>query len=240
METINDRIRIIKDYYFKPSHGSRKRMAELLNESPNKVGNWMIKGYPVGREVLDKITKAFPDVNYEWLATGKEDMLKNHITSPYNSNYVGDGTVDIPLKYFMLIEFVDLETATGILWKKENDVPISSKRVVLSENDNGNYLVARVHGHSMDDGTKRSICEDDELLIKQFLDSYKLLPIRQKLFVICTLGGSVIKQIMKIDFDRQAIICHSFNANYPEYEIRFSEILQLFTIEKKIQSKIFF
>lgn len=50
-------------------------MAELLNESPNKVGNWMIKGYPVGREVLDKITKAFPDVNYEWLATGKIVLL---------------------------------------------------------------------------------------------------------------------------------------------------------------------
>lgn len=244
MSTINERVRIVKDYYFQPEHGSVKAFAKAMNENPKKVSNWMVDGYSVKDTPIRSIMLAFPDVRYEWLAFGEEPMLKSQIA---------DGLfIPLPIKNdlavvlendYMMAELKDLETAAGKLWKNGVDIqllPKSKRRLVSREYEKGNYLVVRVHGHSMDDGTKRSIMDDDEILIRQSFESIVSLPIRHKLFVINTIDGSVVKQILKIDTDKKQIICHSFNPNYPDYEINFDALIQIFTVEIKVKSKIIF
>lgn len=145
----------------------------------------------------------------------------------------------VPEDDYMMVEFEDLETAAGKLGGGDIEVlPEKKKRLVPKEYAKGLFLVVRVHGHSMDDGTKRSISEGEELLIKQYFSEIKNLPIRTKLFVIVTNEGSVVKQI--IDKDDDKIICHSFNPAWEDYIIKTSEITQIFTVEKKVKSNINF
>lgn len=147
----------------------------------------------------------------------------------------------VPEDDYMMVEFEDLETAAGKLGGGDLSVlPERKRRLVPKEYKKGNYLVVRVHGHSMDDNTKRSISEGEELLIKECFESDFNLPIRNKLFVIVTNEGSVIKQIKEIDKENQRVICHSFNPNWEDYSISFNEIIQLFTVEKKVKSNIIF
>lgn len=145
----------------------------------------------------------------------------------------------VPEDDYMMVEFEDLETAAGTLGGGDVDMlPERKKRLVPREYAKGHYLVVRVHGHSMDDGTKRSIVEGEELLIKQFFGSIESAPIRSKLFVIVTKDGSVVKQV--IDRNADLIVCHSFNPAWQDYTINVNEILQIFTVEKKVKSNIIF
>ena len=92
----------------------------------------------------------------------------------------------------------------------------------------------------MDDGTKRSLSDGEEILIRQFEDRMENLPIRNKLFVIVTNEGAVVKQVKNINKEEKKITCHSFNPQWEDYTIEFSDVLQIFIVEKKVSSKIVF
>lgn len=147
----------------------------------------------------------------------------------------------VPEENYMMVEFEDLEVSAGLLGGGEVTIlPERKTRLVPKEYKKGYYLVVRVSGQSMYDGSARSISEGEELLIRQFEDIYLNLPIRTKLFVIVTQGGAVVKQIKNIDKDKEEIICHSFNPNYDDYSVKFNDILQIFLVEKKVNAKILF
>ena len=149
----------------------------------------------------------------------------------------------IPENDYMVVEYEDLETVAGKLGHSGDvsAIPDKKKRLIPKEYKKGIYLVVKVNGHSMDDGTKRSICDGEELLIKE-LDDFIVenLPIRNKLFVIVTSDGSAIKQIRTVDKDRREITCRSFNSDWEDYEVGFDDILQLFTVEKVVNRKVKF
>lgn len=190
---------------------------------------------PLAEKHILKISELFPNINTDWLMAGKGEMLKSH------RNKIKNEVTAVPEDDYMMVEFEDLETAAGKLGGGDVSVlPERKRRLVPKEYKKGNYLVVRVHGHSMDDGTKRSISEGEEVLIKECYENDFNLPIRNKLFVIVTNDGSVIKQIKEINKDEQYIVCHSFNPNWEDYTVNFSEILQVFTVEKKVKSNIIF
>lgn len=58
----------------------------------------------------------------------------------------------------MWVEYADLSAAAGQLGGSNVDtLPETKKRLVPREYENGEYLVIRVDGDSMDDGSKFSI-----------------------------------------------------------------------------------
>lgn len=201
-------------------------------------------------DVIEKLLIKFPNVNYQWLTNGigemldntnpKESVLKNNIVSVDKSKQI-DMVIQVPEDDYMMVEFEDLETAAGKLGGNDVvELPETKKRLVPKEYANGFYLVVRVYGESMNDQTYRSILNGDEILIKQYFDFIENLPIRNKLFVIVTEDGSVVKQIKKVDKENKKIICHSFNPTWEDYEVHLDEITQIFTVEKKVKSNIFF
>jgi len=140
----------------------------------------------------------------------------------------------------MMVEYVDLRASAGRLGGTPvEQLPETHKRLVPKEYSNGGYLVIRVDGDSMDDGTKRSLSDGDEILVKEkklgILDD---LPIRKTLFVITSLDGNVLKQITEINKEEGYIICHSFNPSYEDYRIRFDDIYQIFVVCKIVQKQI--
>lgn len=141
----------------------------------------------------------------------------------------------------MMVEYVDLETAAGVLGGGVDfDPNEKNTRLIPIEYEKGHYLVLRVSGESMNDGTSRSLKDGDEILVRLWQESIQYLPIKKRLFVINTNDGSVVKQIINIDYDEKYVTLHSFNSEYEDYNVCFEDIIQVFTVEKVVKSKIEF
>ena len=169
------------------------------------------------------IVEKFPTLNLYWLLTGEGSMLKDE------KKYVEEVS-PIPYDNYMEVEYADLSTVAGRLGGYNTaTLPEMKRRLIPKEFDRGNYLVVRVDGDSMDDGTSISIPDGTEILIKEYhLQKGEKLPIRGNLFVIVSTEGTVFKQIIEHNTEEGYIVCHSYNQKYSDYRINLSEVLQIF------------
>ncbi len=135
---------------------------------------------------------------------------------------------------YMMVEYVDLSASAGPLGGSNVDLlPETKKRLVPKEFEKGNYLVVRVNGDSMVDGTDISIPDGAEILVKEYiLENGEKLPIRGNLFVICSREGNVFKQVVEHNTDLGYIRCRSYNKKYSDYNIPLDDIFQIFIYRK--------
>src|SRR5690606_2436435 len=92
--------------------------------------------------------------------------------------------------------------------------------LVPKEFDKGEYLVVRVDGPSMDDGSIYSIPSGANILIKRYyLENGDMLPIKGNLFVIDAVDGQALKQITEHNTEEGYIICHSYNPEFKDYRV---------------------
>ena len=210
----------------------------------------------VTQELIEEIATTFPDINKEWITDNKgtmflsDDALINGKNINFSISKVKskNGTQEvtpIPEQNYMMVEYVDLSASAGMLGGDFSadvidKLPDTHKRLVPREYREGSYLVVRVNGDSMDDGTKRALSDGDEILVRLCTDGMDTLPIRSKLFVLTTRSGHIVKQITKIDHNKKVITCHSFNPLYPDQVVDFNDLIQIFTVEKIVNSKIRF
>lgn len=75
MQTIGNRIREIKNFYFGSERESNKKFADTLNVSQQTAANWFNRGNGIGEKVITQILTAFPDVDRGWLVGGNGFML---------------------------------------------------------------------------------------------------------------------------------------------------------------------
>jgi len=196
------------------------------------------------------------NINPIWLLTGEGEMMNNEEknvlslsknndifeTKPNVSNVSSIRDVDI--NDFMEVEYLPVTAQAGYLSGLEENKPIELKKMLVpKEFEKGSYKVIDVEGDSMNDGTPRSICDGDKLLVKEveggnYLE--KTLPYRTNLFIIVCREGIVCKQIIDQNIEKGCILCHSFNPLHPDYEISFDDIYQLFFVKKLVERKIKF
>nr|DAW61401.1 MAG TPA: hypothetical protein [Caudoviricetes sp.] len=210
----------------------------------------------VTQELIEEIATTFPDINKEWITDNKGTMFLSdntlingkdlsHSISKLKSKNGTEEVSPVAEQNYMMVEYVDLSASAGMLGGDFSadvidKLPDTHKRLVPREYREGSYLVVRVNGDSMDDGTKRSLSDSDEILVRLWTDGMNTLPIHNKLFVLTTHSGCIVKQITKIDHNKKVITCHSFNPLYPDQVVDFNELIQIFTVEKIVNSKIRF
>lgn len=143
----------------------------------------------------------------------------------------------VPSENYMMVEYADLSASAGVLGGALLDnLPESKIRLVPREYEKGNYLVVRVNGDSMNDGTLRALIDGDEILIQEyFLNNGDKLPIRNNLFVIVSNEGSIIKQITEHNTTENTITCHSFNPLYQDFKLNLNDVFQIFVYKKIIR-----
>ena len=247
MEGFNERLRHLIDkagatpYEVSMRTGiSQSTLSRLLNKTTSKPN---IKN-------AELLANHF-HVNKVWLLTGEGEMLnekkEGDALSRIGANWdKGDKegfvseVTEIPFSDFREVEFVDLHASAGPLGMNNIDfLPDTKRRLIPKEYENGNYLVVRVDGDSMNDGTPRSLYDGDEVLIREkTYERWHEMPIRKTLFVICSRDGNVLKQIGEINTKEGYIVCHSFNPSYRDYRIAFDDILQVFVVLHVVYRKI--
>jgi phage repressor protein C with HTH and peptisase S24 domain len=110
------------------------------------------------------------------------------------------------------------------------------KVFIAKEFDEGNFIAFEVKGDSMDDNTKRSFCEGDEILTKELSHDmwhYKL-HYEKNLFVIVYNESCILKQIVDHNTETGEITCHSYNPTYNDFKLNLKDVYQLFYVKKII------
>ncbi|MBB4036610.1 phage repressor protein C with HTH and peptisase S24 domain [Dysgonomonas hofstadii] len=232
---IFDRLKLVVKWIIGAGYAStQKDVGVLLGYKNESSFSQLLNGKKsLPSSFIKKLNDIDNRINTNWLLTGEGDMLKN--SKPFKSE-----VTPVPEGEYMMVEYVDLRASAGKLGGADIDqLPETHKRLVPKEYAKGGFLVVRVDGDSMDDGTKRSLSDGDEVLVYQheggIMDA---LPIRKTLFVITTREGNVLKQITEINTDEKYIVCHSFNTQYPDFKIDFTDIYQIFIVCKVTQKQI--
>lgn len=181
-----------------------------------------------------KLIAEYTNVNLNWLLTGEGDMLTK-VDKPFKNE-----VTPVPEGNYMMVEYVDLRASAGRLGGADvEQLPETHIRLVPKEYKNGGFLVVRVDGDSMYDGSARSLSDGDEVLIKEKKDyTVNELPIKKALFVITSREGNVLKQIAEVNMDGGYIVCRSYNPTYPDFKMYFEDIYQIFIVYKITNKQI--
>lgn len=214
------------------------------------------KGYNRTAARAYVIEELFSDINAEYLITGEGEMLKHTAVQRVEGNsglatqvagdlppirkIVGDEVTAVPEDAYMMVEYADLRASAGVLGGNVVDMlPDTHRRLVPREYEKGYYLVVRVSGDSMNDGTDRSLSDGDEVLVKQVhYDNANGLPIRNSLFVITSKEGNVLKQIAEYNAKEGYMVCRSFNERYKDFRIELEDVFQIFQVCKVVSKQI--
>lgn len=210
-------------------------------QTNKSVVSSMIAGHPkyYNKNRIASFNSAFGGIfNEGYLLGGGGTLLKEQPEEPRNR--IENEVTPVPEENYIMVEYADLRVSAGRLGGGNMaQLPETHKRLLPREYEKGNYLVVRIDGDSMYDGSVRSLVDGDEVLVKEVTtDIRDGLPIMNSLFVITTRDGNVVKQILEINRDEEYILCHSFNPRYSDYKIPFEEILQIFIVRKFVLKKI--
>lgn len=211
-------------------------------EKSTKLSNGYVNNLKesIGANKLEYILSVYPQLNSDWLLTGEGSMLKEGNKREEPKEFISE-VIPVPEEAYMMVEYADLSASAGYLGGGDvNVLPEQSRRLLPREYERGHYLVVRVSGDSMNDGTARSLFDGDEILVKQvYMDSHtKSLPIRKSLFVITSRDGNVLKQITEFNYEEGYLVCHSFNPNYSDFRIQLEDVYQIFQVCKIVQKQI--
>ncbi|WP_343321387.1 XRE family transcriptional regulator [Sphingobacterium multivorum] len=223
--SINQRFKFIR----KSLGLTQGEFAKQIGVKQNSISHMEKDGNTI-TDPVKLMLKSIFDININWLETGEGEMklnsFKNEITP-------------VPYDDYMMVEYVDLSVSAGYMGGCDvNLLPEKKKRLVPKEFEKGNYLVVRVDGDSMDNGTNYSIPNGTEVLVKELEQSLSdKLPIRNNLFVICSREGNVLKQIVEHNIEHEYVRCRSYNENYPDYNVPFDEIMQIFVYRKIVSMR---
>ena len=217
------------------------QLAEALGYNrPEKVYKVLRGLNAISKKFAEEINDKFPQYSVDEILSGKfsDSLLKQGIGET-DKNKPLDSVTPIPNENYMWVEYADLSAAAGQLGGSDVDtLPETKKRLVPREYENGEYLVIRVDGDSMDDGSKYSIPDGTEILIKKYyLGNGDKLPIRNNLFVINAREGKALKQIVEHNVEDGYIVCHSYNSDFKDYKINMEDILEIFIYRKIVSSR---
>lgn len=167
---------------------------------------------------IARFAEVFPDINADWLLTGKGNMLKTN--NPDTPDCRGD---------VILIPLLPLAAQGGSL----NDFIVSVKsddcEKIVSPIRGVDFAMT-VSGDSMDpeypSGSKILIKKINE---KAFIEWGRV-------YVLDTCNGSVIKKILP-GSTPEAVSCVSINAHYPPFQVAFDDVYGMYRVLMLLSEK---
>lgn len=221
LKTVSERIK-----YYRDSIGVTPKEFERKCGLTNK---YLDNVRTPGIKILEKILENSPDLNREWVLSGSGEML---ISKSNDADFYD--TPDDIIKAPLIGQYANGGYLRGYAdpeYLEEQPVFYSTRK-----HTGGNYVAFEVKGDSMDDGTRRAICEGDILLGRELQMHYwkSRFHIPKVFIVVHRTEGITVKEIIEHEVETGLIKCHSWNKDpeYQDFDLCLSDIVQLFYIKE--------
>lgn len=251
MDTVASRISAFVDHCVGSEHGRNKRFADKMGVTEFVVSNWVKRG--AGTSVIMKIKNVFPEVSVEWLLSGEGEMIKDSTEdeapqkpyrAPQEVESVAQGSRTIQTLPIIPIE-AQAGIGKGFLYDKDpsqdpEDVydAFDTMEVVLERAVSDRYKLFRVKGDSMDDDSKRSVCDGDIVLCREVYPEdwqYGLINTKYpNVVVVIEEEGILLKQLTKHVKRNDTIHLHSLNSKYEDFAVNLKDVRAFFYVERII------
>ncbi|MDR3142161.1 MAG: hypothetical protein LBU37_10615 [Tannerellaceae bacterium] len=233
MKTIGDRIFDIMIYYFGEERGNKAKFAKTVNEKPNTVGNWFARGDNIGKDVINKIIATFPNVNSNWLLTGKEPML-NELTTPENKKEYQSTNETSTL--YRLVPLINTDAVGGM--HRVNDISSDEPEYIkalipFTEALDGDRCI-QITGDSM-----IPTCPPGSIVQIREVPNWREYFGYGSIFVIQLKDGRrILKEVTRYDSDPgNYVLCVSHNSNVPAEELPKDFILSVWKVIKILTNR---
>jgi len=203
------------------------------------------KGKSVPRKQTLQAIADFFEVDPKYFLTEEEKNITRvnepelgggYVKEKSNAQYSLLDQVEVPL--------LEMRAQAGYLrgYKDPEYMESLPKVYVSREFDHGgNFMAFRLGGDSMDDGTKRSFCDNDIVLCRELHQKYwsSKLHLKGLPFAIVHEDGILFKEIISHDVDNGIIRCHSWNPSpeYEDFDLNLSECRQIWYYRRLIERK---
>lgn len=223
--------------YIGISEGSFESMCGLGNGWVSNIGD------SIRTSTQNKILNIYPDLNIVWLLTGEGSMLKS---DKFNDELVTKSGISYKElgngKFRMTVPFVPQKAYAKYLdeVRDAEEMTYDTWDFIVDKIGHGDYRAFEIKGDSMDDDSKRSICNGDVVLARDLGREHWVSPLNIKDFpywIIAYDNTVLCKQIVSHDVENGTITCHSLNDS-PEYntdfELKLDSVYKLYNIIQRV------
>jgi hypothetical protein len=229
MQTISERIELLIDALDLNINSFSKALGYPNNNvTIGRIVN--DKSKKPSLETTEKILRTFPQVNPTWLVIGDGPMFiegENHNTVPYKKP--SDATTAPLISQYAYAGYL-----AG--FADPDFLECQPQFTASKKHNGGHYIAFEIKGDSMDDGTRRSICEGDIVLARELqkLHWQNKLHIPKVFIIVHKTDGIICKEIVKHDVKSGVITCHSWNPDpdYEDFELNLHDVMQLFYVKE--------
>lgn len=206
------------------------------------------------RNTLKKIARRFPSYSEKWLFDGEggvykqpdkeEEVEENDIQTKETVSCDEYTVSEKRKKVYYTVPLVGVRAQYGYVARYNSKTFINSLPVLPAMVDrefHGKYRMFEVDGDSMDNDTRRSICDGDIVLGREVQPHLWLdrLNVKDWFFVIVhRTDGVSIKQITGVDLKRSTVTCHSLNEMFDDYTIRLDDVVELYHVIRLVDRNV--
>lgn len=164
-------------------------------------------------------------------------------TEPYLTTKSGIKYHKLPNgKFIMSVPFVPIKAYAKYVDEcrdAEHDTSEEVYNFMVEQVGHGNYMAFEIKGDSMDDDSKRSLCNGDIVLGRELSCEHwksKLHTNEYPNWIIVMDNTILCKQIVKHNVSKGAITCHSLNPSpeYSDFELNLNNVRQMFNIIQRV------
>lgn len=218
----------------------------------------MVNGKGFGVDKLLKIFNTYPDLSPDWLFTGEGQMLKQNVNLKvdpsvdpkgkyeqkpesshvaeepikWNNGFQAPSVVTVDNHGVENIVMLDAKAAAGFPANIDNPEYFKDKptlNIPTHQFMGGSFIALQAVGDSM----HPTVYNHDWLFCK-FLED-PMNNIREGyIHVLLTKDGVVVKRLLNRIKERGTVVCQSDNMQYPSYEEKLDNILQIWKVEAKL------
>ena len=203
----------------------------------------------------NRIIELFPHYSRSWLLSGEGKMFvpseDTTDEAPKNSQRASNEvkTNTSGSRIILRLPIIPIEAKAGIgkgfLYERDcsqdpDDIydEFDSMEVFLEREVSDRYKLFRVRGDSMDDDTKRALCNGDVLLCREvYPEDWKYGLINTKfpnVIIVIEEEGILIKQLIKHSKKNETISLHSLNNAYKDLTIDLKKVRAFYYVERLI------
>ena len=228
--------KVINWLIFNEHASSEKEIAEKLGYTKSSFSQIINGKVPLSQKFIDKLIAIDFNLNKTWLLSGEGSMLnddpKLHCEPEMKT------AMD-----FIKVPFIPIRGKGAYLKCHENVDYIESLDtipIVIDRSFKGKFLCFEVDGDSMDDGTRKAICDKDIVLGREIKREFwgNKLRVADWDFIVVYNEGITIKRISEFNMATGIFKCHSLNPLYEDVEYHLDEVIELYNLIKIVDRSI--